>query len=660
MLTGRQLFAGEDVTEVLARVLERDPDWTLLPASLPPALRRLLERCLAKDPKARLRDISEARYLVDEAIAGRSGLAAALPPAAAAIAPPVSRATSRFRPAVVIPWLLTAALAVFAVMLWLRRPAVPREPPVTRVELTFPENVEFYNSPRIASNGRRVTFIGVREGNRQLFLRDLSESSARPVAGTDGTIAAALSPDTQSAVLIGTDGKLRRIHLESGSSQEIATGADIVGGLNWAADGTILFGRVNAVMAVPSAGGEARQIATAGAGEVALTHPAATPDGRTVLFTAWSGTAGALKSRIEAVPIAGGARRLVVDDASYPITAVPGRLIFQRSAALYGATFDPASATIGGTPMKLSAEPRQQATGGPAADVSPAGDLVLADTRTLDARLLWVGLDGTERLVAAPLSTYSNPRLSPDGRTVAYSHAAGIWVTDIVRGSQIRVFAGSEGVTGYPVWSPDGSHLYFRTASGIVRMRADGEGAPEMLAGTTRIDYPGAVTADGSALLITRISPTTTGDVVLIPLKGGEPRVLVGTPTYEGGAQFSPDGKWITYASNMPGRMEVYLRRVDGSERYPVSTAGGVGAVWTPDGKRILFRSKHQFMAVDVTMSAAGVTLSPPKVLFERRYAFGPNVTIPNYSLSRDGREFLVVSAGAGHLSLILNWLKPR
>jgi hypothetical protein len=416
---------------------------------------------------------------------------------------------------------------------------------------------------------------------------------------------------------------------------------------------------VNQLMAVPSAGGEAREVAVAGPGESALTHPAVTPDGRTILFTAWTGAAGAMKPRIDAVPMAGGARHTVIDDASYPLTSAPGRLLFQRGGALYGASFDPASARIVGTAVKQSDEPRQQPIGGLAADISSAGDLLFADTRTLDGRLSWVGFDGTERPIATPLRSYSNPRVSPDGHTIAFSDSAAVWSIDTARGAQIRVFAGDAGLTGFPVWSPDGSHLYFRTSSGIARMRADGGGTPETLPGTTRIDYPSAVMPDESGLLITRITTTTAGDVVLLPLKGGEPRVLVSTPAYEGGPQISPDGKWITYSSNMSGRMEVYLRRIDGPERYPVSTAGGVGALWTPDGKRILFRSKHQFLAVDVTVSRAGVTLSPPKVLFDRRYAFGPNVTIPNYGLSRDGREFLVVSAGAGHLSLILNWLRP-
>ena len=370
-------------------------------------LRRLLERCLAKDPKARLRDISEARYAVDEAIAARSAPAPAAP---AAIAPPVSRAKSRFRPAVFIPWLLSGALAILAVTLLLRPAAEPRGlAATTRVELTFPENVEFYTSPHIAANGRRVAFVGIREGNRQLYVRDLTESNARAIAGTEGTIAGAISADSQSAAVIGTDGRLRRIHLDSGSTQELANGVDIVGGLNWAPDGTIVFSKVKTILAVPPAGGAAREVAVAGPADSSLSHPAVTPDGKTILFTVWSGAAGALKPRIEAVPMAGGARHVVADNASYPLTSVAGQLLFQRSGALYGVRFDPASAAMVGTEVKLSDEPREQPIGGLAADISPMGDLLLADTRTLDGHLSWVGFDGSERAIAVPPRPLQQP-----------------------------------------------------------------------------------------------------------------------------------------------------------------------------------------------------------------------------------------------------------
>jgi Tol biopolymer transport system component len=166
------------------------------------------------------------------------------------------------------------------------------------------------------------------------------------------------------------------------------------------------------------------------------------------------------------------------------------------------------------------------------------------------------------------------------------------------------------------------------------------------------------VSADGKTLLMTRITPATSGDVAVMPMAGGEATVLVSTPGYDGGAQFSPDGRWITYVSNMSGRMEVYLRPVDGPERHAVSTSGGMVALWSPDGKRIFFRSGLQFMAVDVATSPK-LTLSAPKTLFEHAYSFGPNITIANYGLSRDGRSFLVVDGARGHLSLIFDWLAP-
>jgi hypothetical protein len=200
--------------------------------------------------------------------------------------------------------------------------------------------------------------------------------------------------------------------------------------------------------------------------------------------------------------------------------------------------------------------------------------------------------------------------------------------------------------------------VFFRSAAGVIRLRADGEGKPEMVQGTGRQFYPNSISRDGSVLWMTRILPTTSGDVVALPIGGGEPRVVVGTNAYEGGVQVSPDGKWLAYVSSGSGRMEVYLRPASGEDRYPVSTAGGMHPLWSRDGRQIYFRNGQQMLAVDVT-SIPVVRLSPPRLLFERRYSFGPNITIANYSLSSDGREFLMVreNAGSGRLSLTLNWL---
>jgi Tol biopolymer transport system component/tRNA A-37 threonylcarbamoyl transferase component Bud32 len=657
MLTGKRMFAGDDVTDVLARVLEREPDWSLIPAAAPPSLRRLLERCLTKDPKARLRDIGEARHALDELIAGRSVSMPAISTmsAPAAIAPPQPRAAAAW-----IPWALAAILAVVAAVSWLRPAAAttPAGVPPTRTELLLPAGVEFYTAPRISRDSRRVAFVGNREGVRQVYVRALDQPDARPLASTDGAVAVAFSPDSRSLAIITAEAKLRRVNIETAAVEDLASSVDVVGGLHWTKDDRILFGKGTKIAAMPATGGAIVDLVSIDAAtETSLGGPMSTPDDSTLLFTSWYGPAGAQRSRVVSVPMAGGARKVVVEDAAYVLGVSEDRVVFQRDTSVYSVPFDQARAEPAGSPVKLMDEARLNPTGGLAGNISPDGHLLFADTRTATGRLSWVSLGGVDRPIAVPVRIYSNPRVSPDGRYVAYSDANSVWTTDLERGSQTKVFTGRDSLTGFPVWAHDGRWIFIRSSTGVIRISADGEGQPEPIKGSIRADYPNGVSSDGSVLLATRILSETSGDIVTIPITGGDAKVLVSTPAYEGGGQFSPDGKWLAYVSNSSSRMEVYLRPVDGGTRYPVSTSGGVGPLWSRDGKRLFFRNGQQFLAVDVTTEPA-VKLGAPQVLFERRYAFGPNLTIANYSLSRDGKDFLLVSAGADHLSLIFNWLQ--
>jgi Tol biopolymer transport system component len=656
MLTGKRMFAGDDVTDVLARVLEREPDWSLLPPAAPPSLRRLLERCLTKDPKARLRDIGEARHALDELIAGRSVSMPAISTmsAPAAVAPPSRRSTAW------IPWTLAAILAVVAAVSWWRPAANPAKAGglPTRTELLLPAGVEFYTAPRISIDSRRIAFVGNREGLRQIYVRELDQADARALANTDGALAVAFSPDSRSLAFITAEAKLRRLNVESGALEDLTSGLDVVGGVHWTADDRILFGRGTTISSIPGNGGAISDLVSIdAANESSFAGPMSTPDGKTLLFTSWYGPAGSQRSRIVATPMAGGARRVMVEDAAYLLGVSRDRIVFQRDTSVYAVPFDQARATTTGTAVKLMDEARLNPTGGLAGNISPDGHLLFADTRTATGRLSWVSMAGVDRPIAVPIRTYNNPRVSPDGRHVAYSDATSVWTTDLERGSQTKVFAGRDSLTGFPVWAIDSRAIFIRSSTGIVRVTADGESQPEPVKGSIRADYPNAVSSDGTRLLATRILSDTSGDIVTIPTAGGEAKVLVSTPAYEGGGQFSPDGKWLAYVSNSSARMEVYLRPVEGGTRYAVSTGGGVGPLWSRDGKRIFFRNALQFLAVDVATEPA-VKLGAPQVLFERRYAFGPNLTIANYSLSRDGKDFLLVSAGADHLSLIFNWLQ--
>jgi Tol biopolymer transport system component len=656
LLTGRRAFEGDDITDVLARVLERDADLSALPPATPVALRHLMARCLTKDPKARLRDIGEARIAIDEMVAGRS---ASTPPAPV---PPMALHDRRTPRA---PWIVAAVMGVAAVaaFLW------PRPAPVgagavglpMRVELSLPPESEFFGSPAMSADASKMAFVGVREGIRQVYLRDLRQAETKPVPGTDGANLVTFSPTGDAAAIMFTDGRIKRLTLQANVLDDVSAGADILGGLHWSADGSIYFGAVSRLSRAPSTGGAVQTVAAMdeAGGEASMSWAITTRDAKWVLFTSWRKQGGVQKPRIEAIPAGGGARHVVSDGADFVIAVTPDRVLYLRDGSLYIAPFDTSSARITGAALRLSEDVLTNPTGTPAVSLSASGALLFGATRVFSGRLVWVSTAGVERVLAAPPRAFQNPRVSPNGQSIAFSELGTIWTLDVERGATARVYAGRNGLTGFPVWADD-SRLIFRTADGINTRRADGEGEPEIIKGTSRLDYPSSVSKDGKTVALTRISSEFGGDLILQPLDGSDARVVVKTKAYEGGPQFSPDGKWIAYVSNETSRMEVYLRPVDGPDRrWPVSTGGGMHPLWSRDQRHIYYRAGQEMRAVEVQTSPE-VRLGASRVLFDRRYSFGPNLTIPNFSLSHDGKDLLLVreESGSGHLSLVLNWLQ--
>ena len=223
MVTGRRVFEGDEITDVLARLIERDPDWTKLPSSTAPSMRRLLERCLTKDVKARLRDIGEARIAIDEAIAGRAPVA---------IAPVAAKAPSPLTS--VLPWGVAALFAVVAAVLWSRTSVSVAERPLVRVDLMLPADVEFFNGPALSADGSTVAFVGVREGRRQVFVRRLGQEDTKPVPGTDGAATVSVSPDGTQVVTVSTGSQLRRVSLDTGLVESLTDLAEFLSRPEWA------------------------------------------------------------------------------------------------------------------------------------------------------------------------------------------------------------------------------------------------------------------------------------------------------------------------------------------------------------------------------------------------------------------------------------------
>ena len=655
MLTGERLFAGETVSDVLAAVLTRDPMWTALPAATPVSVRRLLGRCLERDPKKRLRDIGEASIVLDAANAEESNLpqTAGMAPFAAAPAAWLGR----------LPWALVGLLGAAVAILYLRAPGAPAPTRPIHVELDMPTDVEFFSGPSMSADGSKIALVGVRQGVRQIYVRSLDETELRPIAGTETAATVTMSPDGESLAFVANDTKLKRVTFATAVVEPLAEGASIYASPAFVGDGALVFSRGGQLVLRPREGGERELAKTdAAAGELMFSWPVTVAGDRTILFVSRVRGPKGIQTRMEAVPVDGGPRRMVLEGVDQVIFASAERVVFEREGALFRVAFKAPKSEVIGPPERLADVALISSIGGVSATVSRSGALLLAPPSMLAGHLVWVSMTGVERPIPGPARGFTNPRVSPNGKSIAFGESGTVWTMDPERSTFSRISGPIEPTVGFPYWSGDGKGLFFRSAEGIRFQSADGEGATVLLPNTGANDYPCSVSPDGKTLLVLRLAATTGGDIYETPSSGGEVKPLLVTNAYEGGPQISPDGKLMLYASNESGRMEVLLRPLGGPDRkWTVSSDGGLQAMWSRDGRRIFYRSGHgqQMLAVDVTTTPE-VRLSAPRVLFDQRYAYGQNLSIPNYSLSADGREFLTVQVepGGRHLSLVLNWLQ--
>jgi Tol biopolymer transport system component len=324
--------------------------------------------------------------------------------------------------------------------------------------------------------------------------------------------------------------------------------------------------------------------------------------------------------------------------------------------------YDPAAhRAIGETVPVLDGVP-DLGGGAPVGDVSPAGLMVFAPDIP-QRRLVWVSRQGVETPLSDTPRGYMNPRLSPDHSRIVVP-AGAIWVHDLRRNAFERIATMGTPANAFPIWLPDGASVIHRSGAGLRIHGTEGGGPGRTLPGTTEFDYASSVTADGKTLVFQRSSPDTSFDVLTAPLD--DPRratALVRTPAYEAGARLSSDGRWLVYVSNESGQNEVYVRTFGaGGRRRQVSSGGGSQPVWNPNGKEIFYRINDRMMAVSVTPAGDDLQLSSPQQLFARAYAYGAGITLPNYDVTRDGRQFVMVrdDTNIGRLRVVLNWTPGR
>ena len=666
MLAGRRLFEGDSVTETLAGVLKNPVDLDALPAGTPESIRRLIRRCLERNPKDRLRDIGEARLALAEAMAALAEIRSLAPASAPAVAVPVEKRWTRS-----LPWAVAAATLALSVWALTRTSrtggtagSAGAASATTHVELSLPSGVDLVTRVpaglAVSPDGRTLAMIGFRAGQRLIYVRRLDRVEATEIKASSGVNALAFSPDGGSLVFVPGGSKVIRVSLADQQSATLADCADLRNSLAWGERG-IYYLCNGELWRVPAAGGAAVQLTRLDPArrEALHTDPVELPGARTLLFA--NLTHDTATSRIEAISLDDGTRRVVVEKATTPAYSPTGHLLFERDGALWAMRFDAASATVSGHATELLPSTSLAAPlyGSLPYRLSPSGTMAYMPSEFDEKRILAVARDGSEQPLDLPPGAYATPRVSGDGRRLLLERSQSIEALDLERGTRTQMVRGVFGAS-FSSWSADDRRVLFRRTNLPVWVASDGSGRGGDIPRGTINDYPSSAGPDPDTVLTVRITPETAGDVVLVSIAGAEPeRILLASPGYEGAPQLSPDKRWLLYQSNESGQPEVYVRDFPALERaWQVSEGGGVQPRWSRDGREIYSRGGGKIMAASFDGRGSEPRLGKPSALFADEYDFGPGITSPNYDVLADGRfVFFRRTQVSGRIHVVLDWL---
>jgi eukaryotic-like serine/threonine-protein kinase len=652
MLTGTQPFGGDTVTDALAHVLTRDPDWDKLSIITPAPLRTLIHRCLERDPRKRLQAIGEARIALSD-------------PAALSAAPRPS--THRVRNAAVVALVGIVAAAVGFTMRALVSRTAPASAPVRSLDIAVPDfHVRVDGPPQISPNGQWIVY----SDGAQLWTRSLSEFTTRKVPDSAGARYPFWSPESRDVAFV-RDGKLWKAAIDGTTATSIApVPGDMTGtgGGVWLGDGEMLLVGSDTVgmLSVNARDGSSREVLKlANSGESDFHEITALPDRRGVLFTVHS-----LSGPDKIDVFTNGTRKTLLRVAGEtlrsPVYAAPGYLLYSRhttSPGIWAVRFSLDRLETEGDPFLVVANGSYP---------SAAVDGTLALVRASDLPSEIVSVDRTGSLsVVGPLQgqafdagQWPVMALSHDSRLLAIGITAPagneLWKYDLERGITTRLTTDS-GVVVNPVWSVDGSRVLFAAFAGhrvwnVFAVSSGETGKPErVMPPADESQWPCSLSPDGRSLIYVQVSSGNM-DLWVTTLDGtaGHP-LLTKTPFNESDAAFSPDGHAIAYTSDESGRTEVYVRAfpID-ARRTPVSTGGGAHPRWSRDGSELFYRIASGIASARITRTTAGVDASNSGPLFK----VGSDATMSaSFAVAPDGQHFLFArSTGADRLSVILNW----
>jgi eukaryotic-like serine/threonine-protein kinase len=640
MLTGRRAFPGEDVSDTLAAVLRAEPDWSALPAALPPPIRTLLDGCLEKDRRQRIGDISVARFVLDRT---------------AALSVPAARPRAgqpAWRWALLLLVAVTAGAAATWFTLGMRGPAPG--PMVTRFTIQIPSGQELAQTRRaiaISPDGSRIAY----SADGRLFLRSISDFEAQPIPGTEFGLQPVFSPDGQ-VLLFWANGALKRIPLVGGVPVTIAEVAPAPLSLTWSRPG---------IVATEPARGIVRLAPNGGASDVlvpfkefdGLTQGARLlPDGDTLLF-ALSGVTGAPSNfwdigKIVVQSIRTGERKVLIEGGSNPAYLGTGHIVYGLEGTLMAVAFDLQKREVLASPLPVVAGVRRSApaAGGEAHfSISDSGTLVYipGPARVGQESIFVYGNDGKAQGLNLPKGTYSHPRVSPNGEWLAFENHDGkessiaVYHLSGRTAAQRLTFGGH---SRFPVWTADGKRIVFqsdREGDLALYWQPVSGGAAERLTkpdpGTSHVAESWSPRDEG---LLFSVNTGTTQELWLLSMPDRKASAFGGvrSDVFPPTATFSPDGRWVAYQAGDAGAGEAmtYVQPFPSTgARYQIERGGR--PLWSPDGKLFFVPGPGQFKAVSVTAKTGSFEFTAPESL-PRRFGLAPPNHPRSFDILPDGR----------------------
>jgi len=664
MLTGHPLFRGDDVSETLASVIMKEPDLETTPLKV----RRVLRRCLEKDPKKRLRDISGVALLLEHEAATAD---------AAQSVQVVQPSRSWFWPALaVVAVILAAALGVG----WYRaRPPASALKPLIRLNVDLGPLVAFNSSAYSSANaimspdGQRLAYIS----RSRIFSQLLDQPMAIELAGTEGAFGMFFSPDGKWLAFFA-GGRLKKVAVDGGAVVNLCDSVTARGG-TWGEDGNIIASLASSgvLSRVPEGGGAPTPLTDLAEGEATHRWPQIVPGGKAVVYTANSGPnafdAATIKVRslidgkTKTLQQGGTAGRVVKTSSGHSY------LMYVNRGVLFAESFDLDKLEVNGTPVPILDGIGSTPSGAVELDVSNEGTLVYRSTGGGMLTVQWMDSSGKlEPLIAKP-GIYGRPSLSPDGDRLAVeintSAGAEIFVYEPRRDSMSKLTFG--GQSAGPIWSPDGSYIVYQNAGGMGWIRSNGGGAQPLIKGTGLL-YPWSFSPDGKRLSYMQSGKggydlwtvTIEGDLAS-GIRAGKPESFLASDFDDRAPTFSPDGRWLAYSSNENGTFEIYVRAFpDNGAKWQVSSGGGTYPRWSRTGHDLVFET------ADAQMMVASYSIKNDSFVPEKPRSWSPKPlvnlvnSVKNFDLAPDGKRIAALmpmetSEEAGvqsHVKFLINF----